>query len=494
EAEALEQAATQLASMQGLVLVQAQRLAQQTRIAREESLLQTLLAETEAVVLPARPELAPLALQVESASAAVVRAERVQAVALDRLSQAKAEAAALEGLQGAATCPSCRQPVDAAHLDEERHASRAKLDALGAAIGRGEAAIRETRAQAIAARATLAAAQAEDQRIEALVRRRDLALQRAAGLQATLAALRDGLPPDPGPMADVADLKRKAEAGRAARIELAKAEAAAARLSALRPQLAEAERASQAASAQLADLRLRLATQADTAAALAHASVAATQAQSALARFRSAHTAALLAAQAAGQALAVALADQDRDRQARARLHELQKELARWTAIVGASGGGLLERFREHLVARTAPAINQEASQLLAMFTQGRYTELVLDDSYEVFMGDGGRLLPLERFSGGEQDLAHLALRLGISRLLATRSGAPEIRFLALDEVFSSLDTERCDALLGALRGLTGLYSQVFAVTHLERLQESFDSVVQVKLEDGASLVSVHNG
>ncbi|HUR25900.1 MAG TPA: SbcC/MukB-like Walker B domain-containing protein, partial [Candidatus Thermoplasmatota archaeon] len=130
----------------------------------------------------------------------------------------------------------------------------------------------------------------------------------------------------------------------------------------------------------------------------------------------------------------------------------------------------------------------------LALFTQGRYTELVLDDAYEVHMGDGGRLLPLERFSGGEQDLAHLALRLGISRLLATRSGAPELRFLALDEVFSSLDSERCDALLGALRGLTGLYGQVFAVTHLERLQESFDSVVQVKLVDGASLVSLHNG
>jgi exonuclease SbcC len=262
----------------------------------------------------------------------------------------------------------------------------------------------------------------------------------------------------------------------------------------LRAQLAEAERSAQAASAQVAELRLRLATQAHTAAALAQTEAAAKGAQSAVGRMRAAHVSALLAAQAAGQAVAVALADQARDRQARDRVSSLQQELARWTAVVGAAGGGLLERFREHLVARTAPAINQEASQLLALFTQGRYTELVLDDAYEVHMGDGGRLLPLERFSGGEQDLAHLALRLGISRLLATRSGAPELRFLALDEVFSSLDSERCDALLGALRGLTGLYSQVLAVTHLERLQESFDSVVQVKLVDGASLVSLHNG
>jgi DNA repair protein SbcC/Rad50 len=302
------------------------------------------------------------------------------------------------------------------------------------------------------------------------------------------------LPPDPGPLADVAELKRKAEAARAARTELAKAEAAVGRLAELRSQAAAAEQDWQAASAQLADLRLRLATQSDTAAALAEATLAVAQSQARLAGLRSAHTQALLDAQAAAQALAVASADQARDRKARERLADLHKDLARWTAIVGASGGGLLERFREHLVARTAPAINQEASQLLALFTQGRYTELVLDDSYEVFMGDGGRLLPLERFSGGEQDLAHLALRLGISRLLATRSGSPEIRFLALDEVFSSLDAERCDALLGALRGLAGLYSQVFAVTHLERLQESFDSVVQVRLLDGAAAVTVHGG
>jgi exonuclease SbcC len=158
------------------------------------------------------------------------------------------------------------------------------------------------------------------------------------------------------------------------------------------------------------------------------------------------------------------------------------------------AGGGLLERFRDHLVARTAPAINEEASQLLALFTQGRYTEFLLDDSYEIHLGDGGRFLPLERFSGGEQDLAHLALRLGISRLLANRAGAADIRFLALDEVFSSLDSERCDALLAALRGLTGLYGQVLAVTHLERLRDSFDAVVQVKLADGAASVSLHNG
>ncbi|MHB1260390.1 MAG: AAA family ATPase [Thermoplasmatota archaeon] len=494
EAEALESIGAQLANAQGLVLVQSRRSVQQARITQEEATAQRLLLEAEAIQVPPRPDLATLALAVEAAAASVGRAERAQAVAVDRLAQGRREAAAFEGLQGSAACPSCRQLVTAEHLEQERSAVRAKLAALEGVVARGTEAMRVATAQANQARVDLAASQVEVQRIDALLRQKEQISQRATGLQATIAALREALPPDPGPLADLAELKRKADASRAARTELAKAEAAASRLTGLRQQLSEAEQAWQAASAHLADLRLRLATQADTASALASAGAAVTQAQSALVRLRSAHTAALLAAQAAGQTLAVAVAEQERNRLARGRLDDLHKEMARWTAIVGASGGGLLERFREHLVSRTAPAINQEASQLLALFTQGRYTELILDDSYEVHMGDGGRLLPLERFSGGEQDLAHLARRLGISRLLATRSGAPEIRFLALDEVFSSLDSERCDALLGALRGLTGLYSQVFAITHLERLQESFDSVVQVKLSDGASLVSVHSG
>jgi exonuclease SbcC len=494
QAEALEHAGAQLANIQGLVLVQARRSQQQARILQEETVLQALLAEAESVQVPAKPDVASVALGLEAAMAAVARSESAHAVATEKLGQARREAAALEGLQGSAPCPSCRQPVSPEHLEEERVAVRAKLVALDDVLLRSAQAVREARAQATAARTALATAQAEAQRADALARQREMAAQRAAGLQVTLAALREALPPDPGPLADVAELKRRAEAAKAARLELAKAEAAAARLPALRSQLLEAERTAQAAAAQVAELRLSLATQADTAALLAAATAAFAQVQAAVVRLRSVHVVALLAAQAAEQAVAIAVADQARDRAARERLAGLQRELARWTALVGAAGGGLLERFREHLVARTAPAINQEASQLLALFTQGRYTELVLDDAYEVYMGDGGRLLPLERFSGGEQDLAHLALRLGISRLLATRSGAPEIRFLALDEVFSSLDTERCDALLGALRGLTGLYSQVLAVTHLERLQESFDSVVQVKLEDGASLVSLHNG
>jgi DNA repair protein SbcC/Rad50 len=483
----------QLANAQGLVLVRQQRTVQVARIAQQTALLGKLTAEADAIVAPPLPDVPRLAHAAEACQAASVQAERERAVATERASQARQSAAALAALQGG-KCPSCQQPVTPEHVAAERAAASDRLAAAEAEAARSAALARQAAHQVAAAREAVAAAQLEMRRSEAAHRRKAELAEQAANLRSALAALEETLPPDPGPVAELAELQRHAEQARAARLQLASCEAAAARLPPLRQAATQAERLQQATDAELGALNLRLATQPDAAAGLRKAKADSEQAWTLAAAARADHTAALLAGQAAQAALELALAEQARDGSARARLAALQKDLAAWTAVVGAAGGGLLERFREHLVSRAAPAINQEASHLLSLFTQGRYTELVLDESYEVWMGDGGVLHPIERFSGGEQDLAHLALRLGISRLLATRANAPEIRFLALDEVFSSLDQERCTTLLGALHNLGGLYSQVLAVTHLERLQESFDGVAHVGLVDGEAHVTVHTG
>src|SRR6185369_271340 len=135
--------------------------------------------------------------------------------------------------------------------------------------------------------------------------------------------------------------------------------------------------------------------------------------------------------------------------------------------------------------ARTAPLIQQEASRLLGLFTQGRYSELLLDADYEVWVQDGAARYAVGRFSGGEQVLVHLALRLAISRLLATRANGAELRFLALDEVFGSLDPAHRELVVAALHQLDGLYTQVLAITHDEGLQEMLDQAVRIELRDG---------
>ena len=168
-------------------------------------------------------------------------------------------------------------------------------------------------------------------------------------------------------------------------------------------------------------------------------------------------------------------------------------QVREWTALADGSRG-LLERFRDHVVDRIGPAIQAEASRLLAAFTGGRYTEILLDTGYDVFVSDGGVPYALQRFSGGEQDLVHLALRLAVSRLLAERAGGAEVRFLALDEVFGSLDSQRRDLVVGALHGLGGLYSQVLVVSHQETLQESLDHAIVVDGHGADAQVRMQNG
>lgn len=491
---AVEQVERQVLAAQGHVLVLQQRTAQVARIATQEATLRRLEADAAHLVVPAAVDLAALASAADAAQAQAVQAERGRAVAAERSRHAHEVLAALGQLEGSARCPSCQQPVTAEHLAVERRAAAERVQAAEAAALATTAACRSADAAVQAARERLAAGQAEQRRHEAAARRKAELEEQAAALRAAVVSLREALPPDPGPAPDVATLQAQARQARDLRLLLAASEAAEAQAPALQAALVACDRGVQAALAEQGELQLRLATQPDAAAALARAKAESEAAWRGADQARAADTAAQLAAQAAQAALDAAEAEQARSAAARARLDALVAELGRWTAVVGAAGGGLLERFREHLVARTAPAINQEASHLLALFTQGRYTELVLDGDYELWMGEGGQLYPIERFSGGERDLAHLALRLGISRLLATRANAPEIRFLALDEVFSSLDTDRCTALRGALQNLGGLYGQILAVTHIERLQESFDGVVRVGLVDGEAQVSVHSG
>src|SRR5207244_1346448 len=57
--------------------------------------------------------------------------------------------------------------------------------------------------------------------------------------------------------------------------------------------------------------------------------------------------------------------------EAKRRAHEtrLEGQLRLWNALVGRTGGGMLDRFRDHLVGRAGPAVSQEASRLLSRFT-----------------------------------------------------------------------------------------------------------------------------
>ena len=91
---------------------------------------------------------------------------------------------------------------------------------------------------------------------------------------------------------------------------------------------------------------------------------------------------------------------------------------------------------------------------------------------------------PKAVISGGEEDVANLALRLAISQMIAERAGQP-LSLLVLDEIFGSLDEDRRTAVVDLLRSLADRFPQVILITHIDSVREGFDRVVRVGLRPG---------
>jgi exonuclease SbcC len=164
-------------------------------------------------------------------------------------------------------------------------------------------------------------------------------------------------------------------------------------------------------------------------------------------------------------------------KQKRQEMQRLKDELRYYEELVEQFG-----RFRLHLAGRLRPLIAARASELLRLTTSGRYALLELDEDYNIFLVDQGGTFPLQRFSGGEQDLANLCLRIAISQVVAERSGKAPVQFIVLDEVFGSQDAQRQNRIMEALQQLQSQFRQIFIISHVEGIREILPVVVQVEM------------
>ena len=148
-----------------------------------------------------------------------------------------------------------------------------------------------------------------------------------------------------------------------------------------------------------------------------------------------------------------------------------------------------LHDLRLELNAAMRPELAERASDLLAALTDGRYSELELDEDYELMVLEDGQVKPV--ISGGEEDILHLVLRLAISQMVADRAGQP-LSLLVLDEIFGSLDEGRRQHVVALLRGLADRFPQVVLITHIDSVREGVDRVLRVELDEatGGAIVS----
>ncbi|NQY22345.1 MAG: SMC family ATPase, partial [Campylobacteraceae bacterium] len=139
-----------------------------------------------------------------------------------------------------------------------------------------------------------------------------------------------------------------------------------------------------------------------------------------------------------------------------------------------------LIEFKRKLNAKIAPRISDISSKMFASITKGKYEHIEVNNDFDFFIYDNGKKYPIERFSGGEIDLANLVLRIAISKTLSELNSSSSIEFLAFDEVFGSQDESRRMEILEAFHTIKEQYRQIFLISHEIDIKEMFETVIEV--------------
>lgn len=258
-------------------------------------------------------------------------------------------------------------------------------------------------------------------------------------------------------------------------LEVAQLKGVAERLPALEKESQHAEAARSAAAAEEAAVAERLAAldfrEADYVALQAADRAAGAERQAA----EVAAVGAKAEQQAAAEQLTQAeLRAQERERRA-AEVQAREKELLQAQELDRAFGD-----LRTELNGQLRPDLSELASSFLRDLTNGRYADLELDEDYQTTLVDEGEAKTV--ISGGEEDVANLALRLAISQMIAERAGQP-LSLLLLDEIFGSLDEDRRSAVVELLRNLADRFPQVILITHIESVRDGFDRIIRISYD-----------
>ena len=152
----------------------------------------------------------------------------------------------------------------------------------------------------------------------------------------------------------------------------------------------------------------------------------------------------------------------------------------------------LLEDFRafyskdgvqKDLRNQSLPLIQKYTKEFFEKFNFN-YSNLLLDDEYNIFITGPKGEVNLDMVSGGEKIAIALSLRLGITQVMSEGN----IETILLDEPTIHLDSFRRQELINVLRSMS-VIPQMIIVTHDEELETAADYIIKVEKEDGISKV-----
>ena len=140
--------------------------------------------------------------------------------------------------------------------------------------------------------------------------------------------------------------------------------------------------------------------------------------------------------------------------------------------------------IQKELRNRSRPKIQKHTKDFFDEFNFN-YSDLTLDEDYEVTVFGPEGEASMSMVSGGEKIAIALALRLGITQAMAKG----DLDTILLDEPTIHLDSFRRHELINLLKDMTVL-PQMIIVTHESQLENAADNLVKVEKNNGISKVS----
>src|SRR3954447_1152407 len=152
------------------------------------------------------------------------------------------------------------------------------------------------------------------------------------------------------------------------------------------------------------------------------------------------------------------------------------------------------------IIENIIPELEDEANQLLNRMTDGRMsvsfrtqkdakTVKSVIETLDINISDEMGTRAYELYSGGEAFRVNFAVRIALSKLLASRAGA-QLQMLVVDEGFGTQDGQGRDKLVSAIRSIENDFEKILVVTHIEELKNEFPVRIDVvKTESGSMVV-----
>lgn len=129
------------------------------------------------------------------------------------------------------------------------------------------------------------------------------------------------------------------------------------------------------------------------------------------------------------------------------------------------------------------PLIQKYTKQFFSEFNFN-YSDLTLDDEYDVIVYGPEGESSISMVSGGEKIAIALALRLGITQAIAKG----DLDTILLDEPTIHLDSSRRHELINLLKEMT-LLPQMIIVTHESQLENAADNIIKIEKTNGISKI-----